>query len=502
MSVNTIPKDTIDKMTSTALSGDLNTAFAVLHQSGLTEDQKAKIAAILNEPRSDMQQRIIEVVGERNIASASFQATQVASSEQVQCISFPDAPTSPFGNAYPCTFGFEGKQYQNATACFLAQQYTDQPEIMNLFTTLDPEEATSLAEFTPMTKERKNSWENPRAGHINRDGVLMKVLRAKFEQNPELKKQLLDTEGAYLVCQGHGLHLSDNFNGSGKNALGTCLMRLRGEFGGTGQVEPPAAYNTAMQSLQARCHFLANELYSDIVDRLFNAYASQCNFETLTAGACVNKLWNSCSTNFWAGFDLKDLTTLCPQLTILDANTQGVKCEDEPKISKLRLLKWVREISPHVEGNAGVTQLTMTKGTTLNQLIEVAKGAGLTVDLLWDRIIPALGDVPVDQTYSILITNSVFLNSRNKAYNLQKILVEGHGCVMPTVQEYVALCVYTNKVFKKCLYGQNPWTYGRSSTHVGTIPLVVGGSAPAGLDVNYGSSFGFESSGAGGQRKF
>ena len=95
-------------MMSTALSGDLNTAFAVLHQSGLNEDQKAKIAGILKEPRPDnkeqsiagMQQRIIEVIGGENIASttASSQATHETPPER-RCVSFADAPTSPFGKA-------------------------------------------------------------------------------------------------------------------------------------------------------------------------------------------------------------------------------------------------------------------------------------------------------------------------------------------------------------------------------------------------------------------
>ena len=342
MSIHAIPKDakdTIDRMMSTALSGDVNTAVVVLNQSDLNEDQKAKIAGILKEPRSDnqektitaMQQRIIAVVGEENIAST-------------------------------------------------------------------------------------------------------------------------------------------------------------------------AASLSATQRLLARSHYIVNELYPDILERFFNGYLCGSDFKTLSAVACVNKHWSNCSTKFWIGLDLKDLKQLCPELTILDAQAQGVQCEDEPKINKLRLIKWVREISPNVEGDAGVTQLTMTKGTTLNQLIEIAKGEGMTVNI-WDRITEELGDVAVEQTYGILITNSVFMNSRNKAFTLQKTLVEGHGCEMPTVQEYVALCVYTFKVFKKCLYGQNPWTFGRSSTHVGNDPLVVGGSAPARLYV-YDDNFPHEINGAGGQRKF
>jgi hypothetical protein len=342
-------QDVIDRMTSTALKGDLSAAIAVLNQSGLNEDQKAKIASILNEPRSDMQKRIVAVVGEENIASTA------ASSEQ--------APSA---------------------------------------------------------------------------------------------------------------------------------------HGGTVQVAPPAEYHSAIQSLQTNSHFIGVELCSDVMGRLFYTCVSECGFKTLAALASVCKHWNHCLINFWERCDLKPL---CPELTILDAETQKVECEDEPKINKLQLLKWVREISPHVEGNAGVTQLTMTKGTTLNQLIEIAKGEGMIVDVQWDRIIEELGDVPVEQTYGILITNNVFLNSRDNNVYSQEMLVKGHGCEMPTVQEYVALCVFTNKVFKKSLYGQSPWTNGRSSMIVGNYPLSVGGSTSARLEINYGH-FDNEDTGSGGQRKF
>jgi hypothetical protein len=143
----------------------------------------------------------------------------------------------------------------------------------------------------------------------------------------------------------------------------------------------------------------------------------------------------------------------------------------------------------------------MRKGLTLNQLVAIAAKAGMDVKIHWNKIVKELGDVPVEQTYVILITNSVFNESRRKSYDQQKELVGAHGCEMPTVQEYVALCVFTNKVFQKCLYGQNPLTYGRTSTQVEGDPLIFGGSAPARLCV-HNFVFVHESVGAGGQRKF
>lgn len=74
------------------------------------------------------------------------------------------------------------------------------------------------------------------------------IIRAKFEQNPELKRQLLETGDAVLVEAGP---TSKGVNGQanivwgvpadghpGKNALGRLLMEVRGELGGTGSPLP------------------------------------------------------------------------------------------------------------------------------------------------------------------------------------------------------------------------------------------------------------------------
>lgn len=73
-------------------------------------------------------------------------------------------------------------------------------------------------------------------------------VRAKFQQNPDLKRQLLETGNAILIEAGE---TSDDVNGQanrtwgvaqdiqrGKNALGRMLMEVRGELGGTGSPLP------------------------------------------------------------------------------------------------------------------------------------------------------------------------------------------------------------------------------------------------------------------------
>lgn len=499
----------LEQMTSLVFRGFPDSALGILENSDLTEGQRDKIKTILTQPHGGytleatqaMKQSMIAVIrGEDPAASYKHpSSSQIAPLEQEDYVTVTNTPTSFLANAYPCTFEFGGKIYPNATACFLALQYTDQPQIMDLFTSLDSEkEAIALAELNPITKERKLTWENPQLEHINKDDVLMQVQRAKFGQNPELKKQLLATGDAYLVIQGHDFYLSDNFNGTGKNTLGICLMRLRGEYGGKGQVAPSAAYRSTTQTLQNRCSNITSELYPDIMGIIFSTCISMCDIKTITALPCINKYWNQFTIDFFAGCNIKHI---CPELTVMDAKTQKRECADEPKIDNLRIFKALKKIAPHVEGEAGVTLLTMIKGDTLNKLIEIAAQEGIRVVIPWNAISEELGDVPIEQTYTILITNNVFMDTRNKTHKSQEVIVKGHGCVMPTGQEYVALCVFMQKIFQKCIYGQNPWTHGRSSTHVQKIPLSVGGSAPGSLCVRR-SNFGHECHGAGGQWKF
>jgi ribA/ribD-fused uncharacterized protein len=81
------------------------------------------------------------------------------------------------------------------------------------------------------TVKLKDNWEEIK------DIVMLRALRAKFEQNPDLGKKLIDTKDSYLE-EGNFWH--DNYwgvcycgkrcNGSGLNRLGTLLMQVRKEI--------------------------------------------------------------------------------------------------------------------------------------------------------------------------------------------------------------------------------------------------------------------------------
>ncbi len=429
--------------------------------------------------------------------------TETISQNKLDFVSFTEAPTCAFANAYPCTIEFGGKLYQNATTCFLAQKYTDQPHIMELLTWCETaEEALFLSSTCPMTDERKLSWENPDAKHV----VMMQVLRAKFEQNLNLKKQLLSTGNLYIACQGYDPLWSDGFNGTGQNQLGQCLMQLRGEYGKDSIVPQSTGYTLQIQALNERCILIMTGIPGDITHQIFLQCFSNNDITGIQALACTNKHFY---TNITMIVEKLDLAQLCPLLQIVsaeEAQKYGFTAQSALIFPKLGVIKAYQEMAPHVEGNAGVSyfDFTLPEELTLRKIVEIAQGQGIGVGIMCrDLILLDIGDVAIKQAFPCMLANNVFKDSREKNYDEQCVLVRGHGCELPTVEQYIVQIVLISKISNQslCLFGQNPLTYGSSSTHVQGYPLFVGRSAPARLDVSCYYCWEFEDYGAGGRRK-
>jgi len=71
----------------------------------------------------------------------------------------------------------------------------------------------------------KSNWEEIK------DRVMYKALKAKFLQHPALKKILLKTEDMVIIEHtSNDSYWADGGDGSGKNMLGTLLMRVREEL--------------------------------------------------------------------------------------------------------------------------------------------------------------------------------------------------------------------------------------------------------------------------------
>jgi len=114
-----------------------------------------------------------------------------------------------------------GVEYPTVEHAFQAAKTIDPSERAKILAAKTAGEAKRIGKTVTL---RKN-WNQMR------EEVMEKALRAKFEQNPELKKKLLDTGDVDLI---EGNTWGDTFwgevNGKGQNKLGKLLMKIRDEL--------------------------------------------------------------------------------------------------------------------------------------------------------------------------------------------------------------------------------------------------------------------------------
>lgn len=212
----------------------------------------------------------------------------------------------------------------------------------------------------------------------------------------------------------------------------------------------------------------------------------------------VSRRWTRLAshTTLWNAFDLRTLSPLLnvfdesDWITHVDLSSFGLDVTDALSLDKRQAIPVLKRClsSWPIEGDAGVTLLTIPKGLTFNKLIKLAgvpKRGNIThFRYIWDRISNEIGDIPVDKTYRIVITNNVFKEGRNLSVSDQIALVSKIGCEMPKVLEATVLLVITFMSSGKRLYSDKPWTYTGCSKQLAGDPAIVGGFSPAGVSVD------------------
>ena len=124
-------------------------------------------------------------------------------------------------NFYPCKIkDKDGLEFDSSEAYFQSMKTTD-PIIRQKFVGLAPDESKKLGRRIALRPD----WEEIK------DQVMMEVLEAKFSQNPDLSKLLVETEDALLV---EGNTWGDKYwgvcKGVGENHLGIILMKIRDSY--------------------------------------------------------------------------------------------------------------------------------------------------------------------------------------------------------------------------------------------------------------------------------
>lgn len=128
-------------------------------------------------------------------------------------------------NFYESPVKYLGVTYQNNEAAFQAQKIfnskLDGYEKQNEFSKLNPSEAKRLGRRVNL----RSDWEEVK------ENIMYEICLAKFTQNEDLKKDLLETGDSYLE-EGNswGDKIWGTVDGLGENKLGKILMRIREEI--------------------------------------------------------------------------------------------------------------------------------------------------------------------------------------------------------------------------------------------------------------------------------
>lgn len=131
--------------------------------------------------------------------------------------------SDPLDNFYPARFKLDKKWWPTSEHYYQAQKSTNPEDIEKVRKAKTPGESKRLGRALKMRKD----WEGVKYE------VMLKALRAKFSQNPELGELLKSTAG-FKLCENSPTDWEWGIgsDGKGQNRLGKALMQVRKELYG------------------------------------------------------------------------------------------------------------------------------------------------------------------------------------------------------------------------------------------------------------------------------
>lgn len=122
---------------------------------------------------------------------------------------------------------------------------------------------------------------------------------------------------------------------------------------------------------------------------------------------------------------------------------------------------------------------------------------------MWPAILTEIGNVPIEDTYRVLITNNILINILSLCYEDQCKSVLEIDCKVPKLEEYLALWIFQKICNDKWLCEKNSKTYQSSSTFSQGYRLSMGSSTSGDIEiVPIIGDYALQNVGVGGRRKF
>lgn len=127
-------------------------------------------------------------------------------------------------NFYSSPFELDSYEWKTVEHYFQAMKFVEHPDYFHsVRQCITPSRAKSLGRTR--NYPLREDWEEVK------EDIMLKALYAKFEQNPLLKDQLLDTGNCILIEDSPtDYYWGIGKRGTGKNRLGHLLMRVRDEI--------------------------------------------------------------------------------------------------------------------------------------------------------------------------------------------------------------------------------------------------------------------------------
>jgi predicted NAD-dependent protein-ADP-ribosyltransferase YbiA (DUF1768 family) len=154
-----------------------------------------------------------------------------------------DSEISVLSNNYKFEMVYDDYKFKTVTAAYYASNYDKSEKYEGINVWLQFSNTISGKEAKKLNEKIKLNSTNILTNKIK---IMKQIIKIKFSSN--LKKTLLDTNGAHIICHASKKNekfWSDNFDGTGANNLGEILMIERKNLGGNAGItmKDKNAYN-------------------------------------------------------------------------------------------------------------------------------------------------------------------------------------------------------------------------------------------------------------------
>jgi len=146
-------------------------------------------------------------------------------SGKISFFDIKDQTTGFLSNYFPSPFTLDKKVWPSVAHFFMAQKFTNPIHQEHIRTTPKATLAKSIA------KKLESNHSNIRTEWIQiRESLLQDAMAAKYDQNSELRKLLLETGDKYLEFTSKDPWEGIGGDGKGKNIIGLISMELRSKW--------------------------------------------------------------------------------------------------------------------------------------------------------------------------------------------------------------------------------------------------------------------------------